>query len=255
MIGLCVLAVMTAAAVGAPRLAPYPPDEIHPDARLAGPSARFWLGTDQLGRDTFSRVVWGARASLAVTGPAGLLILLIGWPLGLVSGYAGGWLDACLSRLMEAVLILPTFFLILAAAAVLGSAPAALVLVLGGSLWPAVARLARAEALRWRGQEFVLAARALGASPGLILWRHLTPNSAPAVLTGWALTLGEAVLAEAGLSYVGLGDPNWPTWGRLLSEARPYFRDAGGLAIWPGLALTALLLAFHLLAEAGQPQD
>jgi peptide/nickel transport system permease protein len=208
------------------------------------------MGTDALGRDTFSGVVHGARTSMLVAGSVGVLVLLIGVTVGTVAGYHGGRLDDVLMRGVEFVQVLPVFFMALVVIALFGPGLDRLILVLGLTSWELLARVVRAEVLALREREFVEAARASGASTLRIVVREVLPNALPAGIVYLGLLLAQVMLIEASLGYLGLGDPNMISWGYLASEAQDYLRVAPWLSIFPGLAIVVAVLGLNLLADA-----
>lgn len=253
--GASLLLLIAGVAMLAPWLT-HDPARLDLAQRLEAPSTAHWMGTDALGRDVASRVAHGARVSLAVGLLAAGFALAIGLPLGAVAGYRGGWADATISRLMEALLCFPSLLLILA---LIAAGPAWLqdlpdvmriAVVLGITGWIPVARYLRAEFLRLRGSEMVLAARAAGSGHFRIAVRHLLPSSLAPVLVTAAFAVGAAVGLEAALSFLGLGvRPPVATWGGLLAEAREHVDRAWWLALFPGLALFLSLLACNLVGE------
>jgi peptide/nickel transport system permease protein len=247
-LGLALLLPGLIAALTAPYLAPYDPFA-NSGASFRPPSAEHWLGTDDLGRDVLSAVIYGARTSLIVGASVALLTLLLGASLGLISGYVGGWLDELLMRLTELFQILPRFFLAIAVVALFGNSLLYLVLVLALTSWSGLARMARAEALSVRERDYILAAHAVGISPAGILWRHILPNAIQPLLAATSLVVGSAILTEASLSFLGLGDPNTISWGYLLSNAQPFIRRAWWLPVFPGTALALTVLGLSLALE------
>jgi peptide/nickel transport system permease protein len=216
------------------------------------PSAGHPFGTDQLNRDILARVVGGARVSLTVAGLAVLVALTLGSTVGLVAGYFGGWVDATLMRVVDAALAVPRLFVLLLLLVVWERIPlGALVLVLGTTGWFGTSRLVRGEVLRIKTEPFVAAATALGASPWRMISRHLLPNAAGPVLVAATLGVGDVILLEAGLSFLGLGiQPPTPSWGGMVLEARPILWSAPWTAIFPGAAIVATVLAVNLLGDA-----
>jgi peptide/nickel transport system permease protein len=216
---------------------------------LQPPSARHWFGTDDLGRDVFAGVVHGGRVSLLVGLVVALTSGLIGTLVGGVAGYAGRLADDLLMRLTEAVQIVPRFFLALVVAALFGPSIATITLLLGLTFWPATARLLRAQVLSVRGRDFVLAARALGVPGGRILVRHVLPNALPVAIVSTSLQVGSAILVEAGLSFLGLGDRSVVSWGNMLNGAQPLIRIAWWAAVFPGLAITLAVVGANLVGD------
>jgi peptide/nickel transport system permease protein len=218
-------------------------------APLQPPSARHLLGTDELGRDLWSNLAYGARVSLLAGVAATLLATALGVVMGAAAGLYGGWWDEGLMRIAEVFQIVPRILIALLLVAIFGGRLWTLIVVITVTGWPMTARIVRSEVLSLREREFTLAARALGASGARILWRHLLPNALPPVLIGLPVQVGRAILLEAGLSFLGLGDPGFASWGRLLQSGQGYMRVAWWLALFPGMALTATVLALYLVAE------
>lgn len=213
------------------------------------PSAMFWFGSDDLGRDVFSGVVHGARTSLVIGMVVALTSLLIGAGIGSVAGYFGGWLDDGLMRFAELIQILPRFFLALLVVALMGSSLAYLIAVLAFTAWPFTARLARAGVMSVREREFIVASRALGMGHGRVLWAHVLPNIIAPVLVQTTLQFGRAILIEAGLSFLGLGDPNVMSWGYLLNNAQRFAHNGWWLSVFPGSAIALTSLGVNLLGD------
>ncbi|MBI3912060.1 MAG: ABC transporter permease [Armatimonadetes bacterium] len=248
--GLLLLCVVVGAAVFAPWLAPHSPlTQARGDAPLP-PSTHFPLGTDSLGRDLLSRLLFGARYSLAIGGCATLVALAIGLLVGLPAGYFGGMVDGALMRLVDVVMAFPSILLAVALAAVLPYRNLGTVLLVIGLVnWTTVARVVRGETLALREQAFVEAARALGAGPGRVLLRHIAPHLAPTLLTVASLSAGTAILLDAGLSYLGMGLPQpTPSWGDMLREAQRWYRAAPWLAVWPGVAVLITVGGLNMIA-------
>ncbi|MDR7556294.1 MAG: ABC transporter permease [Armatimonadota bacterium] len=216
---------------------------------LQPPSSTHPLGTDELGRDLWSNLVHGTRTSLAVGVLATTLGTSIGVAVGAVAGYHGGFWDEGLMRLAELVQIVPRFLLALLLVALFGSRLSVLTLVIAATTWPVVARVVRSEVLSLRQRDFVVAARAVGARDARVIARHLLPNALPAVLIGAPVQVGRAIVLEAGLSFLGLGDRATASWGSLLQSAQSYLRDAWWLAVFPGGALTLVVLALFGITE------
>lgn len=244
------LALIVLAALLAPWLAPAAPAALDLDRRLAGPSWDHPLGQDELGRDVFSRLLFGARVSL-VTGLAVVCLAgALGCAIGGVAGIAGGRVDGALMRLVDAVLAFPGLLLAIALVAMLGPALEHVVLALVLIGWVGYARLVRGQTARLREREFVLAARAAGASWVSVFWRHVLPNMAPLLLVQASLSMAGAMLAEASLSFLGLGlQPPTPSWGAMVNAGRGHLLDAPHLALFPGLALFAVVVSLNVLAD------
>jgi len=249
-IGGLIVAVVALLALLAPWIAPYDPTSIHVQDILLAPSWQHWCGTDTLGRDVFSRMLFGARVSLAVGLVAVGISLIIGLILGAVAGFAGGRTDAMLMRTTDMVLCFPTFFLILAVIAFLEPSIWNIMIVIGLTSWMGVARLVRAEFLSLRQREFVMAAQGLGVSPLRMMWRYLLPNAMGPVLVSAVLGVAGAVLVESGLSFLGLGvQPPDPSWGNILTEGKDNIQIAWWLSLYPGLAILITVLGYNLLGE------
>ena len=237
-------------ALGAPAIARYPPERIQ-GARLAPPGERFWLGTDQSGRDVMARVLYGGRISLTVGFLAAGLAILLGASLGAIAGYARGWPDAVIMRVADGMLSIPIFFLVLVVLASLGSTLTNLIVTIGLASWMLTTRVVRGEILRTSNLDFVTAARALGARATRVLLRHALPQAVPATIVSASLGVAQAVLTESALSYLGLGiQPPTPSWGNMLSDAQSYVFSAPLLALWPGLAILLTVLSFNFLGES-----
>jgi peptide/nickel transport system permease protein len=243
-------AVLLAAA--APWLAPHDPTATVV-ARYAGPrppGGEFLLGTDSLGRDVLSRLLFGARICLVVAVAATAITMAIGVPIGIAAGYFGGGVDAVLMRAVEVAMALPTLLLAIAVATLFEPSLGAVLVVIGIVNWTGVARAVRASALALREAEFVVAARAMGASHGRVIGRHLLPGLWPIVIALAALTTASAILIDAGLSYLGLGAPlPTPSWGRMISEAQAYLHVAPWLMLLPGGAIATLVVGFNLMGH------
>ncbi|MDR7535382.1 MAG: ABC transporter permease [Armatimonadota bacterium] len=246
--GLAMLGVIAALASFPSAVAPLDPMRIG-GSPLLPPSGGHPLGTDELGRDLWANLAHGARTSLLVGVLAALLAATIGLGAGAAAGLLGRWWDEGLMRLAELFQIIPRMLIALLLVTLFGSTRWTLISVIAVTGWPMIARVARSEILSLRQREFTLAARALGAGEVHLLWRHLLPGAFPAVLIGLPLQVGRAILLEAGLGFLGLGDPAVASWGRLLQGAQGYMRHAWWLAVFPGLVLTVTILALHLIAE------
>jgi peptide/nickel transport system permease protein len=248
--GLAVIALFVALALAAPLIAPYDPLATSWGAIRKAPSAAHWFGTDEIGRDVASRVIWGARASLLAGVVSVLISLSIGVPVGLLAGYAGGKVDMLISRLTDALLACPFLILAIALAAFLGPSLTNAMIAIGISATPVFIRLSRGQTLAVKAEEFVLAARAIGNSPLRIALRHVLPNILPALIVQATLAIAAAVIAEASLSFLGLGQqPPQPSWGSMLNTAKNYIDNAAWMAIWPGLSIFLLVLSFNLVGD------
>ncbi|MGQ0606842.1 MAG: ABC transporter permease [Chloroflexota bacterium] len=247
-IGLVLTAVLLVVAAFADQIAPHDPLALVGPPLLA-PSAAHPMGTDDLGRDLLSGVVHGTRTSLAIAAGVGSLVLVIGLAVGLTAGYLGGLADDLLMRSTELFQVLPRFFLAIVVIALFGPGLDRLILVLGVTSWPTLARVVRAQALSLREREFVDAARALGASERRIVAHDILPNVLPAAVVMLALVMGQVLLIEASLGFLGLGDPNAVSWGYLAGQAQRFLRVAWWLSLFPGLALVMAVLAFNLFSD------
>lgn len=246
---LLVLALALAGGV-APLLLPSDPYATNLEARLRPPGPGHPLGRDALGRDVLARLAGGARVSLAVGATAVLVSLVFGVAIGALAGWRGGWVDEAVVRVIDVLLAFPGLLLAIALAAVLGPSLRNLVLALGLLGWTGYARLARSEIAALRQREFVQAAESLGASPVRIVARHLLPLAAPTLLVQATFGMASAIVAEASLSFLGLGvPPPLPSWGAMIDEGRPFMLVAPHLVIAPGLALTATVLGLQLLGD------
>ena len=248
--GLVIIAAVLALALLAPILAPYDPDAIDVKSILLPPSTAHWMGTDGLGRDVFSRMLFGSRISLLVGFVAVGIATLIGVILGAISGYYRGWVDVLIMRLVDVMLSIPTFFLILAVIAFLTPSIWNIMIVIGLTSWMGVTRLVRAEFLSLREREFVLASATLGARDHRLIFRHLLPNSLTPVIVSSVLGVASAVLVESGLSFLGLGvQPPQASWGNILTEGKEYIQFAWWLSFFPGMAILLTVLGYNLLGE------
>lgn len=246
---LVILALMTA--IFAPVLAPQDPTSQLLEERLDPPSRGHPLGQDELGRDVLSRLIYGARVSVSVGLTVVLLAGLVGTLIGAVSGFAGGRVDATLMRLTDTFLAFPGILLAIALVAVLGPALKHVVLALVSIGWVGYARLVRAQVLQIREQEFVLAARAAGVPSGRVLIRHILPNVLPTLMVQASLGMAGAILAEASLSFLGLGiQPPTPSWGAMINAGRAHLLDAPHLALFPGLAILMTVMGLNFLGDA-----
>ena len=251
-IGMALLILFVGMALLAPLLAPYDPAAIDLNHRLAAPGHAHWFGTDELGRDIFSRTLYGARLSLLVATSVVACSLLLGLILGGIAGYYGGVLDTLLNVfVMNAFLALPGILLAIAFVAFLGPGLVNLILALSIGGWVGYARLVRAQVLAVREREFVEAARSLGANDLRIFTRHILPNILQPVIVQSAIGMAGAVLAEATLSFLGLGvPPPAPSWGSMLNDARSHLFDAPHLVLFPAMAVMLCVLSFNFLGDA-----
>jgi len=237
-------------AVFAPLLSPYNPDDIDRKHILVSPDIHHPLGTDDLGRDVLSRMIWGARISLAVGFVAVGIATVIGIFFGALAGYYGGWAERIIMRFIDIMLTIPTFFLILAVIAFIEPSIWNIMIVIGLTSWMGVARLVRAEFLSIKEREYVLAAKAIGASDFRIIFRHIMINSMAPVLVSAVLGIAGAVLVESALSFLGIGvQPPTPSWGNILTLGKDNIEIAWWLSVFPGLAILITVLGYNLLGE------
>ena len=250
-VGMVLLAAFVVAGLAAPWIAPYNPASIDLEHRLESPSLHHWAGTDELGRDTFSRLIWGARLSLAVSVSVVTVSLMLGLTIGGLAGYHAGWIDTALTTFaMNTFLALPGILLAIAFAAFLGSGFTNLVLALAIGGWAGYARLVRAQVMAVRSLDYVDAARALGAGGLRIFLRHILPNIVQPVLVQASIGMAGVILAEATLSFLGLGIPApAPSWGGMLNDARLHLFDSPHLVLFPAAAVACSVLGFNLLGD------
>nr|HET7859761.1 ABC transporter permease [Caldimonas sp.] len=250
MVALAVVVAFIAMAIFAPWLAPFDPVETSWSAIRKAPSAAHWFGTDEIGRDVLSRVIWGTRASLMAGVVSVSISLALGVPIGLAAGFAGGFVDALISRITDAFLACPFLILAIALAAFLGPNLTNAMIAIGVSATPIFVRLTRGQVINVKVEDYIEAARALGNPPFRIAWRHVLPNILAPVLVQATLATAAAIIAEASLSFLGLGQqPPAPSWGSMLNVAKNYVDNAPWMAIWPGLAIFVLVLAFNVLGD------
>jgi peptide/nickel transport system permease protein len=248
--GMLTMIIIFLVALFAPALSPYDPDKTDVSLKLKPPSSRFYLGTDQLGRDVFSRMLHGSRISLTVGFIAVAISIIIGILVGATAGYYGGWVDSLLMRFVDTMLCFPSFFLILTIVALLGPNIINIMVVIGITSWEGTARFVRAEFLSLRERDFVQAARALGVKDLRIIFRHILPNALAPVFVTATLGVASAILIEASLSFLGFGvQPPAPSWGNILTEGRTYIFDAWWLTVFPGFAILFAVLSFNLLGD------
>ena len=248
--GSVVVAVLVVLAVLAPLLAPWDPSRLDTKQILAPPSNSHWLGTDQLGRDVLSRVLYGSRISLAVGFVSVGIAMLIGVLLGSAAGYHGGMVDTVIMRLVDLMLVFPRFFLLLAVLALLKPSIWTIMSIIGLTGWMGVARLVRAEFLTLREREFVIWSEAVGAGALRVVFRHILPNALAPVLVAMTLGIPAAILTESGLSFLGLGvQPPYATWGNILNDGKDVLEVAWWMTLYPGLAILITVLSYNLMGE------
>jgi ABC-type dipeptide/oligopeptide/nickel transport systems, permease components len=248
--GSIVVMLLFAVSLLAPWIAPYDPSTIDLKHVLAPPSFGHPLGTDQLGRDVLSRMIWGARISLKVGFVATGVAMLIGTILGAASGYYGRWVDATIMRFVDIMLCFPTFFLILAVIAILEPSIWNIMIVIGLTGWMGITRLVRADFISLKERDFVSAARVIGASDFRIIFVHILPNAMASVLVATTLGIAGAILTESALSFLGIGvQPPIPSWGNILTAGKDNIDIAWWLSLYPGLAILITVLGYNLLGE------
>ncbi len=248
--GLVIILALFLVSLAAQFITPYHPDAIDAWHVLLPPSADHWFGTDELGRDVFTRVLYGARVSLKVGFVAVGIAVLIGTVVGLFAGFYGGWIDSLLMRVVDIMLCFPTFFLILAVIAMLEPSIWYIMVIIGLTGWMGVARLVRAEVLSLKSRDFVQAARVLGASDQRIIFRHILPNALSPVLVSATLGVAGAILTESALSFLGIGvQPPTPSWGNILTSGKDYIEFAWWLSLFPGVAILVTVLSYNLVGE------
>jgi peptide/nickel transport system permease protein len=249
--GLLILSLLVFAALAAPLIAPYDPIVQHQGKELLGPNAAFWFGTDELGRDLLSRVIFGTRPSLVVA----LIVVGLGGGLGILAGLAagflGGWVQALIMRLFDALFAFPTVMMGFVVIAALGPGTTQVAYAIALSVIPSLGRVTRSLVLKERHRDYVLAARCIGAASGRVMFVHVLPNAFAPLIVNIALLMGFSVLAEASLAFLGLGtQPPNASWGGMLNESRAYLRVNPWMAIGPGVVLAMLLLGLNYLADA-----
>ena len=250
LLGGVIVLFLALTAILAPWLSPHDPGEIDVTRILEAPSREHPLGTDQLGRDVLSRMIWGSQISLLVGFVAVGILSIIGVFLGSLAGYYGGWIDSVIMRFVDIMLCFPTFFLILAVIAFVSPSIWAIMVVIGVFGWMGVARLIRAEILSLKEREFILAARSQGGGDLRIIFRHLLPNALSPVLVSAILGVAAAILTESALSFLGIGvQPPTPSWGNMLTAGKDNIDIAWWLSLYPGLAILITVLGYNLLGE------
>ncbi len=251
MVGLAVIVANVLMAVLAPWIATHDPLKVDVLHRAAPPSAEFWFGTDDFGRDIFSRVIYGSRISLNISILSVLVATLLGVTIGATAGYFGAWIDNVLMRFMDAIMSFPAILLAIGIMAVRGGSIYNVVLALGFVYIPRFARIVRGSVLSLKEKEFVEAALAMGIGDVAIIFRHILPNCLAPLIVQGTISLAYAILAEAALSFLGLGaPPPAPSWGNILSDARNFMLDAPWMTVFPGIAITIAVLGYNLFGDA-----
>jgi peptide/nickel transport system permease protein len=249
-VGCAVLLAVVLVAIFAGQLAPYEPNAQILTARLGPPSSAHLFGSDQLGRDVLSRVIWGSRVSLGVGFSSVVITIVIGTAIGIAAGYAGGWIDGALMRFVDVFISIPVFMLLLTIVAIYGSNVPLLITFIGVSAFPGAARIVRAEVLSLKPREYITASRVIGSTPWRIMVHHILPNLLPIIIVSATLRVGAAILTEAGLSYFGLGvPPPAPTWGGMVADGRTSLDVAWWVSTFPGVALLVLVIATNLVGD------
>lgn len=250
LVGALIVAIFVFVAVFAPLIAPYAPNQTNWGAVRQAPSASYWLGTDELGRDLLSRLIYGARASLQASLASVLIALVIGVPFGLLAGFFRGWVDAVISRCTEALLSIPFLITAIALAAFLGPSLRNAMLAIGIAAAPLFARLMRAQTIAVMAEDYIENARSVGVGNLRMMLRHVLPNAINPIIVQSTLTVATAIIAEASLSFLGLGQqPPHPSWGSMLNTAKAYLEQAPWMAIWPGLAIFLVVLGLNLMGD------
>jgi peptide/nickel transport system permease protein len=249
-IGSVIIVLFLLIALLAPLLAPHPPNALSLKDALTSPCREHILGTDEFGRSILSRIIFGARVSLNIALIASAVALGIGVPLGALAGYYGGWFDSIVQGLVDLTWAFPTILAALAIMFILGTGLHSVMIAVGVVYWAGYARITRGQFLALREEEYVQAARALGASNFRIIWRHLLPNSLAPLLVQLSLGMGQVILIEASLSFLGLGaQPPTPSWGAMLSNGRAYLLVAPWQTLFPGVAIMLVVLGFNLMGD------
>lgn len=251
-LALGVLGVIVIAALVGPLLAAYGINESDPRNALQGPSLDHWLGTDQLGRDVFTRLLYGSRVSMQVGVVTVAIAMGVGVPLGLLAGYYGRFWDSTIMRIMDVVIAFPSLVLALAIIGIFGAGTLQIMIAIASGSFPFYARLTRGQVLSVREEAYILAAQSIGVPTRLIIWRHLLPNTLSPLIVQGSLGIGYAILAEAGLSFLGLGVPSTATWGGMLSQALDMIQVKPSLAMYPGLAIFITVLAINTVGDAAR---
>ena len=250
MLGLFIVLFFVLTAVFAPLISPYDPIATSWSAVRKAPSWEYLFGTDEIGRDVLSRVVWGARASLMAGLVSVSISMALGIPIGLLAAYLGGWTDSFISRFTDSMLAVPFLILAIALSAFLGPSLGNAMIAIGVSAMPVFIRLTRAQVMAVKVEDYIEAARAVGNPHWRIALRHILPNVLPPLIVQASLSIAAAIIAEASLSFLGLGQqPPAPSWGSMLNTAKNYMDNAPWMAVWPGLSIFLLVLSFNLLGD------
>lgn len=249
-IGLTIVGIFVVIAILAPIIAPNDPFLVDVARKLEGPSATYWLGTDQLGRCIVSRLIWGTRNSLMYSTVVLFITLLVGVPIGLISGYVGGKVDLFIMRVIDIFMAMPSFIVALAIAGTLGANGKNLVLAMSFVYWAGYARLVRSLTMQVKEQNYMMALKAGGCKQGQIIFKHILCNIAPSIIALAAMEIGTIILAIAGFSFIGLGvQPPTPEWGIMLSDSKNYIQTFPQLMVYPGIVIVIVVMAFNLLGE------
>ncbi|MGM0437368.1 MAG: oligopeptide ABC transporter permease [Bacillota bacterium] len=247
---LFILVIIIGSAIFAPYISPYDPQAMDLSSSLEGPSRNHWLGTDKMGRDILSRIIYGSRVSLMVGIVAVGISGIIGIFLGSIAGYFGKWIDGLIMRLVDILLAFPSILLAISLVAVLGASIFNVMLAIGAVSWVGYARLIRGEFLSLKNKEFVSAAEALGAKTHKIIFKHMLPNAIAPVIVMATLGMAGAIITESSLSFLGLGvQPPTPSWGQMLSKGRTIIREAWWVSTFPGIAIMITVLSFNILGD------
>ncbi len=260
LLAAAVIVLFVLVAIFAPYLAPYDPAQADFLSVRQAPNETYWLGTDAVGRDILSRVIFGARSSLVAGVISVVIAMTVGVPLGLIAGYYRGFIDEIIMRFTDALLAFPFLILAVALAAALGPSLTNAMIAIGIATAPTFIRLTRGQVLSVQAEDYVQAAKALGTNDVRILWQHILPNSLAPLLVQATLTIAQSIIAESSLSFLGLGvQPPTPSWGGMLNTARNFINQAPWMAIFPGLSIYITVLAFNLLGDglrdAFDPRD
>jgi len=249
-LGLVIIVLLVLVALLAPLIAPYDPVQQSWTAIRKPPSAQHWFGTDESGRDVLARVMFGARASLLAGVVSISIALTLGVPVGLLAGYGGRWIDVLISRITDAMLAIPFLILAIALAAFLGPSLPNAMIAIGVTATPIFVRLTRGQVMAVKVEDYVEAARAVGNPPVRIALKHILPNILPALIVQATISIATAIIAEASLSFLGLGQqPPAPSWGSMLNTAQRFLTNAPWMAVWPGLAIFLAVLSFNILGD------